>query len=362
MPDCSTFIRCYYCGARTALTAGRYYRGGLFYCINCYNRQFVNCTSCDAPMDLQDSWSNPSCDRICHDCFDETCITCDDCGGSVWNEDIVEINNHRYCCNCANYRLRSWDSKPFVCETPSYNKIGSTRKFGVELETSSCPQHLELRDNTIWACKPDCSIEGLEFVSPVLFGDQGLNEIKVFCADARRRHWHVNRYCGYHVHFDMTNENWKSLRSIAFAYYTTYDLWRHFVSDARANNSMCGVPGYGLSNIKQINGEEDWDYFVGGRDRFEFVNWRAYFVHGTMEVRLHDASLATRDILNWIKVHARFIDFVKDLSLDDLTEYFTGNLEKQFDAFSEIVGSKLTDFYAHRAEIYRKPVRLVTYA
>jgi hypothetical protein len=266
---------------------------------------------------------------------------------------------HRFCQNCGNYRLRAWDSKPFICENPTYDKIGSTRKFGIELETSACPNHLELRNNTIWECKPDCSIEGLEFVSPVLFGDQGLNEIKVFCANARRLRWHVNRYCGYHAHFDMTNENWQSLRSIAFAYYITYELWRHFVSDARANNSMCGVPSCVLSDITEINSEEDWDYFVGKCDRFEFVNWRAYFVHGTMEVRLHDASLTTKEVLNWIKVHVRFIDFVKDLSFNDITTYFAGSIEKQFDALAKIIGSKLTDFYAGRADLFRKPVRVV---
>jgi hypothetical protein len=201
----------------------------------------------------------------------------------------------------------------------------------------------------------------LEFVSPILQGDQGLAEIKTFCRRARELNWRVNRYCGYHVHFDMTNETWQSLRSIAYAYYKTFQLWSKFVSDARSNNPMCGKPDYNDSSIKQIACNEDWDYFVGARDRFEFVNWRAYLVHSTLEVRSHDATLKVSAICKWIKIHSRFIDGVKDLTLDEIDILFNGDIEFQFRSLEMLIGSDLADYYAERAAHYSKPVRLTTH-
>jgi hypothetical protein len=302
-------------------------------------------------MDPDENW-------LCNDCFDINCRSCSDCGRSLWNDDVIYTDDGAYCRRCYNRARRTWDSKPFICE-PTYEKIG-TRKYGVELETHSCPDHVGLRDDTVWGCKTDCSIEGLEFVSPILQGDQGLAEIKNFCRHARELNWKVNRYCGYHVHFDMTNENWQALRSIAYAYYKTFSLWSRFVSDNRSNNSMCGQPGYGSSDITRITSNEDWDYFVGARDRFEFVNWRAYLVHNTLEVRSHDATLKVSEICKWIKVHASFIDGVKDLSLDEIDMLFLGDIEFQFKSLEMLIGSDLADYYAERAAGYNKPVRLTT--
>jgi hypothetical protein len=196
----------------------------------------------------------------------------------------------------------------------------------------------------------------LEFVSPILYGDQGLVEIKSFCKLAKDRRWKTNRYCGYHAHFDASEETWESLRSIAYAYRKTYEVWCCFVSDSRSSNPMCGAPDYNLGDIANLSNAEDWEYFAAACDRFEWLNWRAYMVHGTLEFRSHDPSLNAVEICNWIKVHARFIDFVKSWSLADLNELFNGSVQDRFKAISDIVGSELADYYANRAECFGKPV------
>jgi hypothetical protein len=228
----------------------------------------------------------------------------------------------------------------------------------VELETSECLDHTELFDNTIWACKTDYSISGMEFVSPVLYSDRGLEEIEKLCAAGCG--WQIDSSCGYHAHFDITNESWESLRSIAYAYWKTYQLWCLFVSDYRCTNSMCSAPGYNGVEIANINSSEDWDYFVGARDRFEFVNWRAYFVHSTLEVRLHDASLNSEMLCNWVKCHARFIDFVSSCSIDEIDELFSNSFKKQFETLTDIVGEELSAYYAGRAEQFDKQINLTS--
>jgi hypothetical protein len=233
----------------------------------------------------------------------------------------------------------------FVCENPTYDRIGSTRRFGVELETSRCENHRSIRGGTIWECKSDCSIEGKEFVSPILYGDQGLDEVIDFCATANRMRWRVSRHCGYHAHFDVENEDWQSLRSIAYAYRLTQNLWMQLVSEDRAHNSYCGRVDYEADEVAGINSESDWEYFVGERDRFEYINWRAYLVHGSVELRLHDASLDATAINNWVMIHLRFIDYVKQYSIDALREKFMGDTDAQMEMMHDIIGNALWEYY-----------------
>jgi hypothetical protein len=150
----------------------------------------------------------------------------------------------------------------------------------------------------------------------------------------------------------MESEGWEALRSIAYAYILTQNLWMQLVSDERAHNSYCGRVDYEPSEVTGINNSRDWDYFVGERDRFEFINWRAYLVHGSMEIRLHDASLDATAINNWIMIHARFIDYVKELSLDEIREKFIGDTDTQMEAMHDIIGNELWEYYIAAAERY----------
>jgi hypothetical protein len=295
---------------------------------------------------------------LCRDCFSDVCYICDDCGNSIWIDDAIHTDDGTYCPRCHRHSRREWGSKEFYCDNPSNKVLGSTRKFGVELETSECPDHAGLFDRTIWGCKTDYSISGMEFVSPILYGDEGLDAIEAFCEAGHD--WRVNSTCGYHVHFDVTNENWESLRSIAYAYYKTYMLWCHFISDYRCTNHMCAAPNYSIVDIININNAEGWDYFVAARDRFEFVNWRAYLVHGTVEVRMHDASLNAEEICNWVKCHARFIDFVSSCSLADIRELLGDTVEQQFKVLSDVVGNELSEYYAERAVQLGKRINLTS--
>lgn len=241
----------------------------------------------------------------------------------------------------------TWDSTPFQCSRPTYNNIGQ-RRFGVELETSECDEYEDIQDSTIWACKRDCSIDGMEFISPVLWGDQGLREISRFCRLASD--WSVNNTCGYHVHLDMTHELWRNMRSIAYAYLRTYPIWSKLVSSRRADNRMCGEAGYEYSELRRIQSYDDWCYFVGVRDRFEFVNWRSWFVHKTLEIRLHGGTLNSLAIVNWIKVHACFIDAMRTLELIDIDLLFKGDVA--WTNFTTLIDSDLCDYYRGRAESY----------
>lgn len=325
------------------------------YCPHCYAWIFTQCSLCGEIVHQEDTYTDPDGKHCCEECFHSQCATCEGCGSAFWRDDLHSTSHGMYCDDCR--RHDEWDEDTFYCDSPTYNEIGSTRRFGVELETSECSNYQNLAGNTIFGCKCDPSIEGKEFISPILYADQGLEEINRFCANAYRFRWRVNRYCGYHVHLDISDDSWESLRSIAYAYACTHKLWTQFVSENRDRNSFCSPLEYGLSCITEIHNATDWDYFVGQRDRFDFINWRSYFTHSSVEIRLHDATLSADKICNWIKIHAKFIDATSRMNLDEINSKFNCNIEHQFTNLTDIIGRELANYYADRAESLGKKVR-----
>ena len=350
----SRFVRCQGCGLELSCSHDIIQRAhGSAWCESCYDRRFVVCDVCN-DVSLRGGHSRaPNGDDYCRGCFEDSCVHCDSCGESVWNDDALYGENDRpFCSGC--YRpSHEWGMGEFNVPTAHYEQIGSARRFGVELETSRCPNHHDLNGQIIWECKHDCSIEGMEFVSPILYGDEGLAEIESFCQLAKDRRFAVNRACGYHAHFDVSRESEEALKAIAYAYRRTYSLWCALVPDERSENRMCGAPDY---DCDDISCEENFDYFVGNRDRFEFVNWRAYLVHGSVEVRLYQGTLDAEEICNWIKIHARFIDAVSGMTFAEIDEKFDCPRETQFTALAEIVGSELAGYWADKASSHGKPV------
>ncbi len=349
------FTHCFRCGRETDRSRARAYRDN-YYCRTCFEQSFIRCEHCSNNMLSHDVYNTPDNNLYCETCYNQSCGHCANCGESQWRENMVQTDHGWLCQGC--YRQNDeWESTPFVVSDPHYEEVGSNRRYGVELETSRCNDYRELFGQTIWECKSDCSIAGKEFVSPVLYGDEGLNEITSFCAIARQRRWMVDHYCGYHAHFDVSRESWDSLRSIAYAYRKTYEMWCRLVSERRASNAYCGSPDYSLQDIARISNATDWEYFVGARDRFEFVNWRSYMVHGSFEVRSHDASLKPTVICNWIKIHARFIDSVSAMTIDEIDEKFGGDVEAQFEEMESFIGSELSEYYANLTCEYGNPIR-----
>jgi len=176
-----------------------------------------------------------------------------------------------------------------------------------------------LYGGTIWACEYDCSVSGKEFISPPMFGDQGLDSVLDFCREAQNRDWRVDDRCGLHIHFDMSDMEPEQLFSLAYAYRLSWSLWKRFVSDHRGSYGMCGSPRYSLDEIRA---SKSWEYFVGARDRFEYVNWRAYFKHGTFEIRLGEPTLDGPEIVDWVSTHGLFIERVKNMTFDEIDAAF----------------------------------------
>ncbi len=332
----------------------------IFYCTNCAHQNLLTCCECG---DTSADFRPINLGIFCPSCLEEYIGCCHNCdcycrltdGGEYNTED----NNEVTLCYTCELGCITWPVKEFKPDQSNFNEIQSIRTFGIEIETSKCNRFSELKKDTIWGCTNDYSISGKEFITPPLYGDEGLKLIRDFCDTAHILGWEVDRLCGLHLHIGIKHLEANELKSLAYAYHITYGIWSQFVSDNRVDNSMCGKPSYPQSDITNININdlEGWEYFVAERDRFDAINWRAFLVHGTIELRLMDGTLSGELICNWIKAHVRFIDFVTKHTIDELDLLLDGDFYYQFTAITEIIGIDLANYYAHLASSHNNIIR-----
>jgi hypothetical protein len=237
-----------------------------------------------------------------------------------------------------------------------FERIKSARRFGIELETHQCDGYESIRDKSVFGAKDDGSIDGKEFISPPMSGDEGLEHVETFCRLARS--WEVDKCCGFHVHLDMTGETLDALKSIVTAYAATEDVWSLFVAGSRRENSYCARLDHDPSDLLHLCSLAEFGRFASGVSRYMWFNIAAYNGHRTFEIRLHGGTLDVRKITNWVKAHVRFADWASSRSREDIRRAFRGTVQDRFAKLAEIWQDKeLADFYAARAEKFGTVVR-----
>lgn len=335
------------------------------------------CDSCNQTFKRRDM---SAISGICNRCLDRYYGHCCDCGRII----LIDYNpagfephhlppaynrgrhcppNERRCYACwsaSEQGFYRWDITPFDASIVTYDRIGSKRKFGVELETATCDGYELLRGDTFFGCKGDCTISGLEFPSPVLYGDEGLECIEDFLSFANNHDWSANGACGCHTHYDMRDESNKHLYRIAYAYAITYNMWRRCVPSRRRNDSYCKEPrSYNPRDLVTCSDRTDFYDFADGCERYEYVNLLAYCDHTTFENRLLEGTVDAETICNWITIHCRFMDRVKCMTFSRLAGMFECTYNEQFRALVDLINdTNLTDWLANRARyIGQAPLR-----
>lgn len=348
--DQRTFSRCVGCGRHTRRDSGTICtdpeNSEAEYCQPCWDTNWFTCEGCGDAYRHGGLYLSPDDNRYCKQCFSQHYFYCPVCSNSFPYADMHNWDGDPHCENCMGH-ADIWKARPWNGEATSFKRIGSKRCFGVELETDSCDNYHNLHGKTIWGCVYECSTLGREFVSPILQGDEGLTEVHAMCDLAEQRRWTVNSSCGLHVHGDARDLTSDQCLQVAYAYRKTYPMWKKFVSRGRSDNSMCGSPQYSCEDIRSTEHFED---FAESRDRFEFVNWRSYLCHGSIEIRLYPGTLSAREVCNWIILQLRFIDAVKDMTFDELDKCFGCVTRNNWKGLIKIIGdSKLLDYWRRKA-------------
>jgi len=278
------------------------------------------------------------CENFCTDCFRRLFFECHNCHQMDWRSHrclIEVVGGPREVCRNCHTEYSTWVVGDFE-SNGDCEKVGSSRKFGLELETSECPDYMSLRGQTVWGAKTDCSVGGMEFTSPILQGDDGLASVQEFCAEARRMNFEVDSDCGMHLHIDMRGESDTALKSVAYAYLKTDAVWRLLVDSFRANDcSYCRRPQYNRTQLEEVDCFSDFCY---EQDRYIAMNIAAYTKFHTYESRLYQGTLDATEICNWVKAHLRFTDWAKNKTFDEIDDAFRGSSASKWESLKAIFG------------------------
>lgn len=101
--------------------------------------------------------------------------------------------------------------------------------------------------------------------------------------------------CGTHVHFDMRNRDVKLVYENLFK---TQKFLRKFVTKTRKKNRFC-----------QMNKADTFDKQLSIGDRYFSLNVQSYSRHKTLEVRMHQGTLNSNELLPWIKLLLKIVNY-----------------------------------------------------
>ena len=206
------------------------------------------------------------------------------------------------------------------------------RNFGIEIEAYNCTRerlaseltaaginvqiegynHTDHTDH--WKLVTDSSLCGnntFELVSPILHGEQGLEELEKVCWVLDLCNAKVNDTCGLHVHMDAAEFDLATWKNLILAYKRLEGVIDNFMPRSRRNNSYC--KSLATISERDIRGAHDIsDLRVAFQhNRYHKVNLEAYVRYRTVEFRQHGGSTNFTKMSAWVHFLAKMITFAK---------------------------------------------------
>jgi len=206
------------------------------------------------------------------------------------------------------------------------------RNFGVEIEACNCTRERLARELTAaginvqvegynhtdhtdhWKLVTDSSLSGnntFELVSPILHGEQGLEELEKVCWVLDLCNAKVNDSCGLHVHMDAAEFDLTTWKNLILTYKRLEGVIDNFMPHSRRNNHYCkaltAITENSIKHARNI-GELRAAFF---HNRYHKVNLEAYARHRTVEFRQHGGSTNFTKMSAWIHFLAKMITFAK---------------------------------------------------
>ncbi len=185
------------------------------------------------------------------------------------------------------------------------------RAFGLELETNE-----ELTTPRGWTSCYDGSIEGKEYHSGPVLGQDGIDLVTSGCNSLSDGQEPVDESCGYHIHLnarDLTEAQVSQFCRFAHYYEDYYFLMvrrrRHAESYCQrlpsAFANMQDISGwlYGTTRTRSQSSEKYHNY------RCLWVNTHSYFYRGSIEIRLHHGVTKAKKVLNWAEVMLKSLEY-----------------------------------------------------
>jgi len=291
---------------------------GEWYCAECAH----HCDHCNKMHDCMDI----NGDTVCVECIKSDYTTCDNCGCYVHydntiSDDYISLCNTCYrddystCYNCSQiFRIEdaciSEDGYDYCEEcypehTPDYGdpitsvrfeRLKTNRWFGVELETSD--GYYYEADDAWTEVSEHC---GTEFVSPLLQGDSGLEFIEEFYNDVKPV---MTDSCGLHVHIDIRDLDNQQRLMLIKGFKDNKKFFFDKVDPERHINTFC------CNDIPDVSDSDTYDTYmnrVNSTCRYCWINLNAIHKHGSIEIRLHEATEDATVVTDWVVTLLNFV-------------------------------------------------------
>lgn len=206
------------------------------------------------------------------------------------------------------------------------------RNFGIEIEAYNCTRERLARELTAaginvqvegynhtdhtdhWKLVTDSSLSGnntFELVSPILHGEQGIEELEKVCWVLDLCNAKVNDTCGLHVHMDAAEFDLATWKNLILTYKRLEGVIDNFMPRSRRNNHYCKTLTT-ISEVKINRASNISDLRAAfSHNRYHKVNLEAYARHRTVEFRQHGGSTNFTKMSAWIHFLSKMITFAK---------------------------------------------------
>ena len=153
-----------------------------------------------------------------------------------------------------------------------------------------------------WKVITDASC-GWEIVSPILSGEQGLNELKKVCEVLTRVGCKVDKHCGLHVHIGADALGIAKVRSVVKRWLSNEsNLDTIQPSERRGRSNMYCEPLAATMRTHLIDNCFNIEDLANIQStRYSKLNLQSYRTHKTIEFRHHSGSTNATEITNWVK-------------------------------------------------------------
>ena len=350
------------------------------YCKDCVSNSIRACEHCGGEINiLVDPCRSGNNGQYFHIHCRDLYGYCDDCGHWGLKEDLWQspVSHRQYCSVCQEegrdeiYLRNCSDfcSERLDLSNNTFKHLRDKRCFGIELECNdeNLPYD-KVRAETKFGSVHDGSLDcGSEFVSPILQGDKGYNQVKAICDVLK--HANVGGCTGYHVHLDARKIDYLVAKKI-WALYTVFeDVLFSILPQSRQENSYCrsSILDVSSSYFQAINSyeeleeywyehhdcDEDWNDHYNS-SRYSGCNLHSYFNQRTIEIRYHSGTTNFEKIMNWVKINQAIFRYAEAHTLQEILDLRNfGNCKTNYGIirrlFKEVVKSEtLWKYYKTR--------------
>jgi hypothetical protein len=139
-----------------------------------------------------------------------------------------------------------------------------------------------------------------ELVSPILRGDDGLEQIRKVSAVLIEKGCRVNRSCGLHVHVGARDRQLPWFKNLLRLYAQFEPVIDSFLAASRrgAASNWCQPVRYQPSMDQATNLDQLRRAY--GLSRYRKLNLESFGRHGTVEFRHHQGTIEATKIINWV--------------------------------------------------------------